>query len=348
MERLVLPRVYLRDLYMIPAVKRLDTLRARIGDVEQDHRCPDASLEILELLKARNLGATSVFLSSSITKEEATDLYMPLAALTSKMLQRITFNSDEDLYAFYNRAISDYLEGYLTVSMTVDEMRDELINFITRAHFAAAGASWDGDCRNLSGRATLALFQRLFLQALDESELQWSAKMRGREKERIRKNINSFSGFESDWIDPLDSGSILKEIRVGGQLTVKFGEPDLVISCRGEVILIGEVKGRTDISNLYESWMPTVQAKLEKARNKFPSARRLAVQLFISEKMLGDPKRPEPGLEDMRKSGLLDAVYSIVKMHFDPRERLRLGEEIRQLLNTCKKGELSPSLFGSI
>ena len=338
LERLTIPRMHLRDEYLMPVEDRIEKLTSSLTEEEAEVEYPDAPPGPLGRMREKGLNPSALFISEATERQEILDLYMPLAAITQKRRKGMEFE-EGGLRAFYNDAVGKYLRSTLTEEeVSKGELRGKLAGFIQRAHYAAASASWDGDCRNLNGRATVALFQRLLIRVLNSAGLPWSTYTRGRGDQPYKDFDHQSEGYQPDWIDPSDSGSMLADIHVDDRLTLHFGEPDLTAKCKdsGRVLMQGEIKGRTDLSNLYESWLPTVSKKLEKSRKAHPDAKRAAVQLFVTEMMLSDPSRQEEGLEDMRSSGLMDTAYSLVKLHHEPEERERLQTDLEELLSDCE------------
>ena len=58
-----------------------------------------------------------------------------------------------------------------------------------------------------------------------------------------------------------------KRLRFGGRLVCEFvaggNRPDIKVLLDDVVTLVGEVKGRSDLSNVWESWMPQINGHLQ-------------------------------------------------------------------------------------
>ncbi len=332
-EKLIIPRIHLRERYLEAAQERTIILGSAVEAVETigvDY--PGASSTVLTRLRRLNLNPGGVFLSASISQKEADMLYMPLAGVTRKMLLGMAFDTLPKQIIFYNTVISDYMNESLD-TLIDDHVELYIKNFIMKSHHAAGGAGWDGDSRNLGGRVMAVAFQQQLIAAFLMLGIPWLAFLR-----RAPGSAIPNSQVSDLILDPSDSGSQVVRFIVDKRLEIKFGEPDIQVRCltgSHKPQLFGELKGRTDLSNLYESWLPTVRQKLERFQRDHPDATRIVVQLFITEVMLGDTNRSELGFEDMRASGLLDTVYSIVKLENQASERERLANDLQELIAKC-------------
>lgn len=110
-------------------------------------------------------------------------------------------------------------------------------------------------------------------------------------------------------------------IRYSGRLTLDFGSggnrPDLIITLDGACVAVAEIKGRKDLSNVWESWMPTIHGHLITWAAERPSAARLFIGTLISPEMVEGVSRtgtPHVGLKQMHKEGLLTAAYNVSKV----------------------------------
>src|SRR5262249_44707010 len=61
--------------------------------------------------------------------------------------------------------------------------------------------------------------------------------------------------------------------------------PDVLITLQGRPTLVGEVKGRKDLSNVWESWMPQLVDHLRTWAGSYPTALRGAFMTLITEEM---------------------------------------------------------------
>jgi hypothetical protein len=90
----------------------------------------------------------------------------------------------------------------------------------------------------------------------------------------------------------------------------------------GRTLGVGEVKGRKDQSNLWESWMPTVEGHMRTWTRENPTALRLFFGTVIpSEMILGESVHGtwHGGLRELCDGGYLDGVFNL--------SHLALGEE---------------------
>jgi hypothetical protein len=98
--------------------------------------------------------------------------------------------------------------------------------------------------------------------------------------------------------------STLVDFRGGGN------RPDIVIMDGSEVRLVGEVKGRKDLSNVWESWMPQLADHLRTWQSAYPNALRGALMTLITDEMI----RGE-GLAGVERMGLRTHVQE-GRLHF--------------------------------
>lgn len=81
-----------------------------------------------------------------------------------------------------------------------------------------------------------------------------------------------------------------------------------------DALLVGEVKGRKDLSNQWESWMPQVVDHMTTWSKKYPSARRVFFGTIITrEAVLGVSKKgtSRGGFKRLHKDRLLDDVFNL-------------------------------------
>ncbi len=82
-----------------------------------------------------------------------------------------------------------------------------------------------------------------------------------------------------------------------------------------EVLLSGEVKGRKDLSNTWESWIPQVNSHMESWATSFPDAYRGAFMTVFTEEMISGktPKSSEErrGLRKLYEDGMLDFAINL-------------------------------------
>ena len=79
--------------------------------------------------------------------------------------------------------------------------------------------------------------------------------------------------------------------------------------------MAGEIKGRKDISNTWESWMPTVSGHLTALRNGYPSAYIGVFMTIFTEEMIEgkSAKNHEwrDGFKQLHERGLLDFAINL-------------------------------------
>lgn len=127
--------------------------------------------------------------------------------------------------------------------------------------------------------------------------------------------------FESDqWVVYNSAISIadVKRVRVEGVLFFEFvsggDRPDVRIFNRSIEVAVGEIKGRKDLSNAWESWLPGVYNHLRTWATENVDRSRLFFGTLISEEMYtGVTSRgtTHNGLLAMHNQGLLVAAYNL-------------------------------------
>lgn len=112
-----------------------------------------------------------------------------------------------------------------------------------------------------------------------------------------------------------------QRLRYSRRLVCEFvpggDRPDLSVSLDGEVIAVGEIKGRKDLANVWESWMPQVAAHMRTWRGAYPDAARLFFGTLITEQMVaGQSARGtlREGLRGLYEDGLLTTLYNVSKI----------------------------------
>jgi hypothetical protein len=110
-------------------------------------------------------------------------------------------------------------------------------------------------------------------------------------------------------------------IRIGGKLVVEFlgggDRPDLSVILGANTIAVGEIKGRKDLSNQWESWMPQVSDHMQTWTGEFPVAARLFFgTLITADAVEGKSARgtKRSGFRDLHNRGLLDGIYNVAKV----------------------------------
>lgn len=93
--------------------------------------------------------------------------------------------------------------------------------------------------------------------------------------------------------------------------------PDVVATRAGQVVLAAEVKGRKDLSNTWESWMPQVADHMRTWRGEFPRALVGVFMTIVTQDMIVGQSRMgtrRVGLQDLHADGLLDFAFNLSKL----------------------------------
>lgn len=118
-----------------------------------------------------------------------------------------------------------------------------------------------------------------------------------------------------------------QRIRFGGRITCEFisggDRPDIIVFLDRVTIAVGEIKGRKDLSNVWESWMPGVYNHMRTWTGENPDATRLFFGTLINEAMVEGASShgtQHVGLKTLYRQGLLTAAYNVSKVaENDPR-----------------------------
>ncbi|MBI2761533.1 MAG: hypothetical protein HYX51_08925 [Chloroflexi bacterium] len=112
-----------------------------------------------------------------------------------------------------------------------------------------------------------------------------------------------------------------RRIRFGGRLIYESvpggNRPDIVIYLDSNEIAVGEIKGRKDTSNVWESWIPQVVGHFEGWVNRYPvAARMFFADVFelpmISGVTVGGTEHP--ALRQLHVDGKLTTAYNLSKL----------------------------------
>jgi hypothetical protein len=123
------------------------------------------------------------------------------------------------------------------------------------------------------------------------------------------------------------SVTLVPSMRVNETLAVAFpvggNVPDVEFRdfTRNRILAVGEVKGRKDRSNTWESWMPQVGDHMRTWTKKYPNALRLFFGTLITKEMVEGRSvagTRHIGLRGLHDGGNLNAVFNL--------SRLALGE----------------------
>lgn len=120
--------------------------------------------------------------------------------------------------------------------------------------------------------------------------------------------------------DPIDDlmGSDKWEHKASGAC-LDFGlggnRPDLIVrDASGRVRLVAEIKGRKDLSNVWESWMPQFVDHLKTWRSEFPDALRGAFMTLVSKEMVAGASASgtrRTGLRELWETRDLDFLVNL-------------------------------------
>lgn len=125
----------------------------------------------------------------------------------------------------------------------------------------------------------------------------------------------SFAPFAIDKLN-------LHRFRFRGRLAFEFlpggNHPDLVVTNSPHPpLLVGEVKGRKDLANAWESWMPQIAAHLREWARTYPSALRVVFGTVFTEGMVEGRSTRTTGRDSLRElhaAGLLSGVFNLSKL----------------------------------
>ena len=154
--------------------------------------------------------------------------------------------------------------------------------------------------QNVGGDDAVVLVKRLFVERLHE----------------LGCEVSSGSAYQ----DYEASVDLLKQthLRFGGRLVCEFvsggNRPDLKVLLEGHPVLVAEVKGRKDLSNVWESWMPQVADHMRTWRREFPDSARLFLGTLITRDMIeGRSARgtARMGLRQLHQDGYLTGAFNV-------------------------------------
>lgn len=268
-------------------------------------------------------GATFVCSPAVLTSEPyAARWYLDLAGLTSKLISKLrpsfraaglTITPETIATNLYQgRAVAAaQLERF---SAWVNDLLLEL--YPTGSQTAAlayctavamAGARIDGQVRNMSGDDAVLTLKKLLVGAFSTRGC----------------TIETQAKAGDPWA-VLDAATDLMEqqwLRFGGRVVCEFvaggNRPDIKVTIDGVVVLLGEVKGRTDLSNVWESWMPQINGHLQTWAAENSMAPRVFFGTIITQQMI-DGLTPggtrHTGLRAFSNSGLLRAAYNLTNV----------------------------------
>ncbi|CAN5835857.1 hypothetical protein BH23GEM6_BH23GEM6_24010 [soil metagenome] len=172
---------------------------------------------------------------------------------------------------------------------------------------AMNGARIDGQVRNEAGEDAVLIVKTLLVGAMLR---------RGRQVE-----VNSSAGGWTIYSPAEHALADQRRLRFDGNLVCEFvaggNRPDLKVLLHGVTILVGEIKGRTDLSNLWESWMPQINGHLQTWAAENGQAPRVFFGTIVTEEMIGGVTRGgtrHTGLRAFHRSGHLNAIYNLTRI----------------------------------
>ena len=264
-------------------------------------------------------GATFECSSELLTVEPlAARWYLDLAGLTDKTIAKLKSgyvaaglplspetiaNNCRDQRSVQGAALeafSCWINEILVELYPVDTRTPELA--LTTV-LALMGARIDGSVRNKTGDDAVVILKTLLVGAFSSRS--------------IEIDVPDESG---GWEPYSPASNLLKQkiLRFGRRLECEFipggNRPDIKIKSDGVVILLGEVKGRSDLSNVWESWIPQINGHLQTWAGQMPHARRVLFGTIITQEMI-DGMTPggtqHTGLRAFANSGILNGAYNL-------------------------------------
>ena len=221
------------------------------------------------------------------------------------------------------QAFSEWINSEIDSLFPPDE-RDRSIATTTVAMIL--GGRVIGQGQNLGGDYAVDLLKTLLVEAVER---------RGKQVEVQMDN--------GDWVEyrPEHNLPQRQRLRFGGRITCEFisggDRPDIVIRRDLVTIAVGEIKGRKDLSNVWESWMPGVYNHMRTWTGENPDAARLFFGTLINEAMIEGSSSHgtrHVGLKTIHRQGLLTAAYNISKVAENDSVALRQFDDFVQALDT--------------
>jgi hypothetical protein len=167
---------------------------------------------------------------------------------------------------------------------------------------AMMGARIDGQVRVQTGEDAVLILKTLLVGAF------------------ARRGLSVEVVLDRGWgpYSPTDNLLNQRVLRFGGRLVSEFipggNRPDWRLTVDKATILVGEVKGRTDLSNVWESWMPQINGHLQTWTSENSKAPRLFFGTVITSEMIEGMTTGgtmHTGLRAFSKHGLLSGAYNL-------------------------------------
>lgn len=168
------------------------------------------------------------------------------------------------------------------------------------------GARIDGQVRNSAGDDAVLILKSLLTSAFSTRSVSIEAQ-----------------GADDDWAAWEPGTDLLqtKRLRFGDRLVCEFvaggNRPDIKVMIDGVVILVGEVKGRSDLSNVWESWMPQINGHLQTWTAENSQAPRAFFGTIVTDEMINGVTRGgtrHTGLRAFASNGVLSAAYNLANI----------------------------------
>lgn len=274
---------------------------------------------------ARRLEAADLLFRCSLDVLEQETLaarwYLDLAGLTSKLTAKLKPSysasglnvspetiagarekgrkiADNRLIAFSDWANDILSELYPSSAQTFDVAITSVLTVM--------GARINAQVQNRIGDSAVLVLKQLLVGAFS-----------------TRNHIVEIETSPDNW-EPYGQGASLAEgrsLRFGGKLRAEFipggNRPDIKFLLSGIPIAQGEIKGRTDLSNIWESWVPQIQGHLQTWAHETPLAPRLFFGTIITETMISGKTvggTQHVGLQTLAKGGLLQGAYNLANI----------------------------------
>ena len=165
------------------------------------------------------------------------------------------------------------------------------------------GARIDGQVRNSAGDDAVLILKSLLTSAFAN-----------------RGVVIEAQGPDNAWQAWRPGTDLLqaKRLRFDGRLVCEFvaggNRPDIKVMLDGVVILVGEVKGRSDLSNVWESWMPQINGHLQTWTAENSQAPRAFFGTIVTDEMINGVTpggTRHTGLRAFASNGVLSAAYNL-------------------------------------
>ncbi len=137
-------------------------------------------------------------------------------------------------------------------------------------------------------------------------------------------------------------------LRFGGCLEADFtgggNRPDLEMKLGEDVLLVAEIKGRMDLSNVWESWMPQTADHMRSWAMNHPSAARIYLGTLVTQEMIDGASaqgtEERTGLKQLFDEHALTTAFNITKIRQSDPEALAGWQTFMEVLRA--KIEVGP------